>query len=214
MYVLYLEYCLLLCRFDLLKLVFLLVVYGINDLLSLFKLCCVNVDGYRRISTINCGSDNETCAAVIIKVKVCFVYANEVYVSVKTAVEGKVSHLRINGLVGGVVNNNSNVGLIGKLVGKIDSPGGITAVVVSNLLACYVYVCGGVGAADLEVVSVSLGEICLLECLYIEAGAAEIVVSAVLTVGSVPCVRKADDFALTNAYVGRVFGKKPKTRPT
>ena len=63
---------------------------------------------------------------------------------------------------------------------------------VCKLLTVNVYVCGGVCARDIKVVAVALGKLTLLNSLYVNAGAAEIIVSAVLAVDSVPGVRNVN----------------------
>ena len=194
---------------DLCDLVLFLVVNRIYELLTVSKIGGENVHGNGCIGALNRGGDHKTGAAVVIQVEMRLVDANQIYVTVKTAVEGEIRHLRINAVVGSVVNDDRDLGLVGKLFGNVYSPGRVTAVVVSKLLAANVYVCGGVCAAEFEVVKICLGKICLLERLYVEARAAEIVVSAVKSVLRVPGMRKGYKRAVACRDIGGVFLKKP-----
>ena len=90
---------------------------------------------------------------------------NDVHVTVKTAVEGEVRHLRIYAIRRRVVNHDCDLGLVRELLGKVYAPGRITAVMVRQLLAANVYVGRGIRTADLKVIEVSLGEVGLLEAL-------------------------------------------------
>jgi hypothetical protein len=119
-----------------LKLFFILVIKGVGDLLTFLKLGSVNLYLNFRLFALNGGSNLDTGCAEVIEVEVGFSNGNDVYVTVKTAVEGEVCHLGINGLVGSIVNNDSKgVVTAYKIVGKINSPGGVTAIVVAKVLA-------------------------------------------------------------------------------
>ena len=194
---------------DLLKLVLFLVVDGVRDLLTVLDILYEYLDLDLGILAHDLGGDLDAGRAVVIKIKVAVVYADKIYVSVKTAVEGEVCHLRINGLIGRVVHKNSKLGRVGELVGKLYSPGGVAAVVVCELLAADVNVSRGVRAADLKIVVICFGELGLYERLYVEARAAEVVVSAVKAVFCVPGVRKIYLNALTRADIGGVLDKEP-----
>ena len=209
MNVLDLKYNLLIGRFDLLKLVFFLVIKGVNYLLTLCKLGGENFNLNLCVSTINCGSDHYTGCSVVIKVKVRLVHCDKVYVSVKTAVEGKVCHLRINLLVGRVVNDNRDLGSVGDLLGDIYSPSRVTAVVMSELFAVNVNVSRRICAAEFEIVKVALGESGLLKSLFIKARAAEVIVAAVIAVLVVPGVGKGNRSTLGELYVGGILDEKP-----
>ena len=145
-------------RLSLCDLVFFLVINGVNDLLTLGKILDIYFNLNLCILAIDRGSDLDAGCAVVIKVKMSLVDTNEVYVTVKTAVEGEVRHLGVNGLIGSVINNNCDLGRIGDLLGDVYSPGRITAVVVRELLAANVNVSGGICAAEFEIIKVSLGE--------------------------------------------------------
>ena len=137
-------------------------------------------------------------------------YGDKVYVAVKTAVEGEIRHLRIYEIVRCVVYVNCYFTFLGKLVGYIDAPGGIAAVVVREVLAASVDVGRGVRTADFKIIFVSCGKLAFLQRFLIDAATAEIVVSAVLPVGCVPGMRQGEKLCpLANGGVGRVFIKAP-----
>jgi hypothetical protein len=163
----------------------LLIGNGIEDLIAL--LLVGNEYLYLYVA-VNRGSNLDAGATVVVEVKVGIVYCDKVNVTVKTAVEGEVCHLRIYGFVRRVVHNDSNLALLTDRIGKIYSPGGVTAIVMSLVLTVYVYVSGRVCAAYFKIILISLGELSLHKLLGVKTSAAEVVVAAVLTVSSVPCV--------------------------
>jgi hypothetical protein len=119
-----------------LKLFFILVIKGVGDLLTFLKLGSVNLYLNFCLFALNGGSNLDTGRAEVIEVEVGFSNGNDVNVTVKTTVEGEVCHLGINGLVGSIVNNDSKgVVTAYKIACKINSPGGVTAIVVAKVLA-------------------------------------------------------------------------------
>ena len=96
---------------------------GVADRLSLGKILYKYFYLNLRVSAVDSGSDDQACAAEIIKVEMRLAYANKIYVTVKTAVEGEVCHLGVNLLVGSVVNYDRDLGLVADLVGDVDAPG-------------------------------------------------------------------------------------------
>ena len=92
--------CLCFCGFNLIQLVFVLVVNGVNDSLSALKIFCVHLNLNRCVRVVHCGGNLYSGRSAKIQVKVGVVDTYYIYVSVKTAVEGKVSHLGVNRVVG------------------------------------------------------------------------------------------------------------------
>ena len=137
------------------------------------------------------------------------VYANKIYISVNTAVEGEVSHLGINGLVDGIFNENCDLAAVLQLFCNVYSPCRVAAVVVSELFAVYEKISGGIGSSELDVVKVSGGKGSDVESLCVKTRAAEIIVSAVVAVLGIPCVRKVYCNAILASNVGRVFNEEP-----
>ena len=136
------KYDLLVSRFDFLKLVFILIVNGVNELLSVCKLGGVNLDLNLGICANDLRGDLDSGSAVIIKIEVSLVYTDKVDVTVNAAVEGEIGHLGIYCLVCAVVNYDSNVGGVCELAREINSPGRVAAVVMRELFSANVYVCG------------------------------------------------------------------------
>ena len=194
---------------DLCDLVLFLVVNGINESLGVGEGGGIDLDLDLCILAVNGGGDLKTGAAVVVKIEVGLAGGDEVYVTVKTAVEGEVCHLGVDGFVGSVVYYDSDLGIIGDLIGEVNAPGGVTAIVVSELLAANVNVSRGVSATDLEVVYLSLGEGGLIKSLYVEAGATEVIVAAVLTVGCIPGVGEVNYLSLSYRYVSGILGEEP-----
>jgi GH25 family lysozyme M1 (1,4-beta-N-acetylmuramidase) len=92
--------------------------------------------------------------------------------------------------------------------GKVNSPGGVTAVVVSEVLAVKIYVCGGVCTADLEIVK-TCAKLVLVESLGINTAAAE-VCTAVVAVLVIPGVGQINrGCALGCVGISAVLDKLP-----
>ena len=194
---------------DLLEFVFFLVVDCVNELLRGSKILYVSLNLNGCVSTVYCGCDLDSGSSVVVKVEMRLVYTDKVDVTVDTAVECKVSHLRIYSLVDGVFNYNCDLGVLCESLSDVYSPGGVTAVVMSELVAVNVEVCGCVCSAELDVVKVCFGKLCALECLSVKAIAAEVVVAAVLTVDCVPGVGKVYLLAILAGYVSTILYKQP-----
>ena len=204
--VLDIEYYLLIGGLDLLKLVFFLIVDGVNDLLTVSELGGINLNLDLCILANDLGCDLDAGGAVVVEIKVGVCYADDIYVSVKTAIEGEVRHLGINSLVRRVINRDSKERLVCEAIGEIDSPCGITAVVVSELLAVEIYVSRGVCTSDLEVILRSYGKLCTNYLLRVDPCTAEVIVSAVLSVGRIPGVGEINYLPLGGERRGELCG--------
>ena len=101
------------------------------------------------IGTTNFGGHRQAGAAVVIQIKVGLGNADKVDIAVQAAVEGEVRHLGIYSLVGSIVDGDDNQVVWLQCSGDIDTPGGVAAVVMGELLTIYINIGGGVGAADL-----------------------------------------------------------------
>ena len=145
----------------------------------------------------------------MIQIKVGIVDTDQIDIAVQTAVEGKVSHLGIYDLVGGIIHQNSDLGGIGDVFGDVHPPGRITAMMLCQLLSAHIYLGRGVGAPDLQIVEICFRQFGLLQGLDIQAGTAEIVIAAVKAVLGVPGVGQIDFYALTASDVGGVLSKQP-----
>ena len=209
MNVLYIEADLRIGRLDFVKLLLFLVVKCVNKLLTLLKSLNEYLDLNVGVLIFDCGSDHKSLATIVIKVKMTLAYANKVNVSVKTAVEGKVCHLRINAIARRVVNDNGELALLCKLVGDINAPCRISAVVVRELLCSNVNVSRRVCSADLKIVAIRCGKLRSLDALKVKAGAAEIIVSAIVSVLCVPSMWKIYLYALTHTDIRRVLDEQP-----
>ena len=139
-------------------------------------------------------------------------HTDDVHIPVQTAVEGKVRHLGIDPVVGGVVHGDDQHGVKADFLGNVAAPGGVAAVVMGKLLAVYIQVCGGVGALDLNVVPVSLGQVFLGKYPGVGCGAAEVVIATVLSVNGIPAVGQVDEIPLTVNHRGNfhsLLGESP-----
>jgi hypothetical protein len=129
-------------------------------------------------------------SSVVIEIEVLLANYDKLNVSVKTAVEGEVCHLGVNCVVRSVVNRDSKNVFILDVAGEVNSPSRVTTVVMSEVSTVKVNVCGRVSAVYLKVELCACRELGLEETLGIVAGSSVVIVTAVLTVGSIPAVGK------------------------
>ena len=73
-----------------------LIIYCIYDLLSFFRIFYINLNLNLCIFSKDRRSYRDSRTSVILKIKMAFVYANNINVSVKSAVKGEIGSLRIN----------------------------------------------------------------------------------------------------------------------
>ena len=78
------------------------------------------------------------------------VNADDIYVTVNTAVKSKVCHLRIHFFVRRIINDNGNLGLLFDLICKFNSKGGISTVVMKGFLAVQINVARRIRAVKLK----------------------------------------------------------------
>ena len=131
------------------------------------------------------------------------VYTYYVYISVDTAVEGEVSHLRIAEFVSGVVGSyNKKVFVLYVVTVNFYTEGGIAAVVSDKLFTVEEYLSGGVYCLKLNICYLVDGKLFLFESLYKITLCTQVVVTAVLAVLFVPGIGKVEC-----APIGRVCGR-------
>ena len=144
---------------------------------------------------VDLGRHGKAGAAKVVEGEVGAARHEELDVAVDATVEGEVGLLRVDAVVLRVVHaHNELVGLAHgpERVGDVDTEGGVAAVVVREGSAVELHVCRGVDAIELKVDNL----ICLVrrrgERAGIGAGAAPVVIAAVLAVDGVPSVRNVD----------------------
>ena len=185
--------------------VFVLVIDGVLDGLTILKLTDASFYLDLCLLALNSGGDMDTGCAVIVKIKMALACANEIYISVQTAIEGKVCHLGINSVVCGVVHNDNEQVFILKTACQVNAPGGITAVVMLKALAVEINICAGVSTTQLKIINLSIGQLSLGKSLCIVALAAIIVVVTVLSVNSVPAVGQIKNIPICGQACGNSF---------
>ena len=162
----------------------------VGDLVSILEVGNKRTNFYVSVVAINCWCNHNTTAAVVVKVEVSVVYCNQVNITVKSAVESEVCHLWVNNFVRGVVHYNCNFATFAKGIGQVNTPCGVTTVVMRFVFAIEVHVRRGVCATDFQIVAVCCGQIGLCNGLFVQATATEVVVATVVTVNSIPRVWK------------------------
>ena len=137
------------------------------------------------------GSDHDAGAAVVLQIEVGVGHADDVHVTVQSAVEGEVGVLGIGVVVGcvGDGNNQQVLALSLAQVGDVCTEGGVAALVVDDLLAVQVDGSLGVGTHKLhEDTAAGQGLHRGLEGLGVPALAPVVAAVAVVAVHSVPGV--------------------------
>ena len=168
---------------------------AVGDICIDFNLC---------IGTEDFGSDSNAAAAEIIKVKVALGNADEVHIAVHSAVEGKVRHLGINSVIGGVVNGDNKKVLLFHSLGEVNSPGRITAIVMSKRFAVEVNIGRGIGTAKLKIIALRYGKLAFGKALYVPARASPIIIVAVLTVDGIPAMGNIDEIPIEGEFGGQL----------
>ena len=126
------------------------------------------------------------------------------YIAVNAAVEGEVGLLRVDGIVVAVVNGNHQlICAIVQGIGDVHAEGGVAALVLGHFLTVQADNCSHSYAVKLQNRAPAVGQLRLFQRAGIGAGAAVVVVAAVLTVYSVPGVGQGDRLAMT------FLGKSP-----
>ena len=148
--------------------------------------------------------DPDRHRAVFSKGKVCSGHNMQRYIAVNAAVEGEVGLLRVDGIIVAVVNGNHQlICAIVQGIGDVHTEGGVAALVLGHFLTVQTDNCSHSHAVKLQNRAAAVGQLRLFQRAGIGAGAAVVVVAAVLTVYSVPCVGQGDRLVMT------FLGKSP-----
>ena len=143
-------------------------------------------------------------SSVFGKGKVCGGHNMQRYIAVNSAVEGEVGFLRVDGIVVAVVNgNNQLIGTVVQSIGNVRAESRVAALVLGHFLPIQADNCSHSNAVKLQNHAVTVGQLRFLQCTGVAAGAAVVVVAAVLTVYSVPSVGQGDRLVMT------FLGKSP-----
>ena len=116
-------------------------------------------------------------------------------ISVNSAVKSEVCLLRIDKIIGGIINLNLDFVLIFDVL-ELNSERRISAVMCHEIFAVKIDCRRRIYAVKLKIKFLARRKIFLFQSLFIGAGATEIIVSAVLSVLTVPCVRQIERYAL------------------
>ena len=126
------------------------------------------------------------------------------YIAVNAAVEGEVGLLRVDGIVVAVVNGNHQlICAVVQGIGDVHAEGGVAALVLGHFLTVQTDNCSHSHAVKLQNRATAVGQLRLFQRAGIGAGAAVVVVAAVLTVYGVPGVGQGDRLVMT------FLGKSP-----
>ena len=134
------------------------------------------------------GGHGNAGAAVVIQVKVVFVDGQQEHIPVDAAVEGEIRLLGIDPVIFGVVHLHDHVVLFLQMIGDVGTEGGVAAVMGHDDGAVEDDLCRGVDAVELQINQLILPVSGHGEGLFVNAGAAPVVIAAVLTVQVVPGV--------------------------
>ena len=141
------------------------------------------------ILATNLGTNRQAASAVMVQIKVILVYNEKLYVTVNTAVKGEVSLLGINSVILGVINLYNHMVIRLKIICNVFAESRISAIMCQYGLSVKDNLCRCVYTVKLDINSLILIILGSREVLLIGAGAAIIIVAAILTVNVIPSVR-------------------------
>ena len=132
------------------------------------------------------------------------------HIPVNAAVEGKVCLLGVHGVVVAVVHADGQQVLVFQVVGQVHPEGRVAALVLCQLFPVQVNGGGHGCAVQLQNSLAACRDGGLCQGQRIPAGAAVVIVAAVLTVHRVPGVGQSDSLAHNSGGdAGVLFGKMP-----
>jgi hypothetical protein len=156
--------------------------------------------------------DLDARTAAIIQINMALANTDDADITVQAAIEGEVSHLGIDSFIGSVVYSDNQQVAVAQSVGHIHTPGGITAVMMSQVLSIQINIGRGVGTLQFQIVASSLGQSGFLKALGIVASSAMVIIAAILAVNGVPAVRQIDLLPVrreTGRNLGCLLGECP-----
>ena len=132
------------------------------------------------------------------------------YIAVNAAVEGEVCLLGVHGVVVAVVHADRQQIFLFEMFGQVNPKGRIAALVLGQLFAVQVDYSGHSGTVQLQNCFAACRDGGLCQSQRIPAGAAVVIVAAVLTVHGVPCVGQGNGLAHHGGGdAGVLLGKMP-----
>ena len=132
------------------------------------------------------------------------------YIAVNAAVEGEVCLLGVHGVVVAVVHADGQQIFLFEVVGQVHPEGGVAALVLGQLFPVQVDGGGHSGTVQLQNCFAACRDGGLCQSQRIPAGAAVVIVAAVLTVHGVPCVGQGDGLTHNGGGdAGVLLGKMP-----
>ena len=132
------------------------------------------------------------------------------HIPVKAAVEGEVCLLGVHGVVVAVVHADRQQIFLFEMFGQVNPKGRIAALVLGQLFAVQVDYSGHSGTVQLQNCFAACRDGGLCQSQRIPAGAAVVIVAAVLTVHGVPCVGQGNGLAHHGGGdAGVLLGKMP-----
>ena len=132
------------------------------------------------------------------------------YIAVNAAVEGEVCLLGVHGVVVAVIHADGQQIFLFEMFGQVNPEGRIAALVLGQLFAVQVDYSGHSGTVQLQNCFAVCRDGGLCQGQRIPAGAAVVIVAAVLTVHGVPCVGQSNGLAHHGGGdAGVLLGKMP-----
>ena len=125
-------------------------------------------------------------ATQMFQFKMSFRNSHDVHAAVQTTVEGKVCSLGIHGFIGSIVHQNHQTVLITQCIGNFHTPGRVATVMVGKPLAVHIYIGRRIGTVNLQKIFLTFGQVTFGKILRITAGSAEVIITAILTILSIP----------------------------
>ena len=127
--------------------------------------------------------------AKIVHVEVLLIYSDQIYIPVNSAVESEVCFLGIHSVISAVVGPHFQVVLTREVIRDIPPEGGVSAVMGADLGPVQFHLGRGVDAAEFQVDAFLLRIFRSPEFLLIQAGPPPVIISSVLSIDRIPCMR-------------------------
>ena len=118
----------------------------------------------------------------------CIAYREHIDITVQTAVESEVCHLRIYVVVWCIVHSDNDFILIFQQVSDVDSPCGISTVMAASLFSVHIKCSAGISTLELHINVRLLAKLGTAHCFCIIACATVIVIATILSVCAIPCM--------------------------
>ncbi len=139
------------------------------------------------------------------------VHTNSIHIPINAAIKSKVCRLRINPVIRCIVHRHYKYVVVFQKISDISSPGGISAVMLRHLLSIGIKGGTGVGSTEFQIDLLPFRQVRPAYFFSVITGATVVIISTVLSICRIPCVRQSNGFQICRLPVFQktFFGKRP-----